>query len=81
MEWYPRGNLVFADDPTGAHTTPRPVVVISNEERPYVDEECTVVCLGTNADERYSHHTPVLPDRTVEGVRLKKESHVLPWAL
>lgn len=81
MAWYFHGSLVFADDPTGAHTNPRPVVVISDVERPYLEEEATVVCLGTKADERYSHPTPILPNDVIDNARLKKTTYVLPWAI
>lgn len=81
MTWYFQGSLVFADDPTGAHANPRPVVVVSNSDRPYLEEEATVVCLGTKADERYEHHTPILPDAAIRNAHLKKTTYVLPWAI
>ena len=81
MTWYFQGSLVFAVDPTGAHTNPRPVVVISDADRPYLEEEATVVCLGTKADERYKHSTPVLPNDVINNAHLKKTTHVLPWAI
>lgn len=81
MTWYFQGSLVFADDPTGAHTNPRPVVVVSNSDRPYLEEEATVVCLGTKANDRYEHATPRLPNDVVQNVHLKKTTYVLPWAL
>ena len=81
MTWYFQGSLVFADDPTGAHTNPRPVVVLSDADRPYLETEATVICLGTKADEQYSHPTPVLPNDVVDNVHLKKTTYVLPWAI
>ncbi|GAA0274219.1 hypothetical protein GCM10009000_107250 [Halobacterium noricense] len=81
MTWYFQGSLVFADDPTGAHTNPRPVIVISNADRPYLEAEATVICLGTKADERYSHSTPVLPNDVIDNAQLKKTTYVLPWAI
>ena len=81
MTWYFQGSLVFAVDPTGNHTNPRPVVVISNAERPYLEEEATVVCLGTKADERYDHPTPIFPNDVIDNAHLKKTTYVLPWAI
>lgn len=45
--YYPQGSLVFAQDPTGAHTNPHLVIVGSDVDRPYVEQEATVVCLST----------------------------------
>lgn len=81
MTWYFQGTLAFADDPTGAHTKPRPVVVISDGDRPYLEEEATVVCLGTKADERYDHPTPELRNDHIKHARLKKSTYILPWAI
>lgn len=77
--YYPRGSLVFAQDPTGAHTNPRPVVVISTVDRPYVEQEATVVCLTTQND--YSYPVTQLLDEHIEGVKLRKTSYVMPWAI
>lgn len=77
--YYPQGSLVFAADPTGAHGSPRPVVVISDLDRPYVQQECTVVCLSTQSE--YSHPVTHLPDGHVDGLELRKRSYVMPWAL
>lgn len=77
--YYPQGSLVFAQDPTGAHSNPRPVIVISNVDRPYVQQECTVVCLSTQND--YSHEVVRLPDEHIDGVELRKTSYVMPWAI
>lgn len=77
--YYPQGSLVFAQDPTGAHNNPRPVIVISDVDRPYVEQECTVVCLSTQHD--YSHDVTHLPDEHIENVELRKTSYVMPWAL
>ncbi len=35
--YHPQGSLVFAQDPTGAHTNPRLVIVVSDVDRPYVE--------------------------------------------
>jgi len=78
-QYYPQGSLVFADDPTGAHSNPRPVIVISDVNRPYVQQECTVVCLSTQND--YSHKVERLPDEYTEGVELRKTSYIMPWAI
>jgi mRNA-degrading endonuclease toxin of MazEF toxin-antitoxin module len=77
--YYPQGSLVFAQDPTGAHSNPRPVIVISDVDRPYVDQECTVVCLSTQSD--YSHDVTRLPEGYIENVELRKTSYVMPWAI
>ena len=77
--YYPQGSLVFATDPTGAHTNPRPVIVISDGDRPYVDQEATVVCLTTQTE--YSSDVTRVPDAVLEGVELRKTSYVMPWAI
>lgn len=81
MTRYPRGTVAFAEDPFEVHDNPRPVVVVSPENRPFGDEECTVVCLGTNAEERYELDTPRLPNDSIEGLSFNRETYVLPWAL
>lgn len=55
--------------------------MISSVDRPFLEEEVTVVCLGTKAEERYEHATPQLPNNVVQNVHLKKTTYVLPWAL
>lgn len=77
--YYPRGSLVFAADPTGAHSNPRPVIVISDGDRPYVEQEATVVCLTIQTD--YSYEVTELPTDVVDGVELRKTSYVMPWAI
>jgi len=77
--YYPQGSLVFASDPTGAHSNPRPVIVISNADRPYVEQEATVVCLTTQTE--YSYEVTELPSYVLEGVELRKTSYVMPWAI
>ena len=77
--YYPQGSLVFAEDPTGAHDNPRPVIVISDVNRPYVQQECTVVCLSTQSS--YPHEVKRLPDEHIEGVGLQKTSYIMPWAI
>ena len=77
--YYPQGSVVFAQDPTGAHSNPRPVIVISDVDRPYVQQEATVVCLSTQND--YSHEVTLLLDEHVDGVKLRKTSYVMPWAI
>jgi len=76
--YYPQGSLVFASDPTGAHSNPRPVIVISNADRPYVEQEATVVCLTTRTE--YSYDVTELPSHVLEDVELRKTSYVMPWA-
>jgi hypothetical protein len=53
------------------------VVVLSPENRPYGDEECTVVCLGTKADERYDLDTPQLSDDRIDGLEFDRTTYVL----
>jgi len=77
--YYPQGSLVFAADPTGAHSNPRPVIVISTVDRPYVEQEATVVCLTTKTE--YSYEVTELPSDVVEGLDLHKTSYVMPWAI
>lgn len=36
--------------PTSAHSNQRPVIVISNADRPYGEQEATVVCLTTQTE-------------------------------
>jgi mRNA-degrading endonuclease toxin of MazEF toxin-antitoxin module len=77
--YYPQGSLVFAADPTDAHSNPRPVIVISDVDRPYVEQEATVVCLTTQNE--YSYEVTELPSDVLEGVELRKKSYVMPWAI
>ncbi|QSG10831.1 PemK/MazF family toxin [Halapricum desulfuricans] len=77
--YYPQGSLVFARDPTGAHSNPRPVIVLSTVDRPYVEQEATVVCLSTQNE--YTHPVTRLPHEYIDGVELRKASYVMPWAM
>lgn len=77
--YYPQGSIVFAEDPTGAHDNPRPVIVLSDVDRPYVQQEATVVCLSTQSD--YSFAVTRLSEEYVEGLELRKKSYVMPWAI
>ena len=77
--YYPQGSLVFAQDPTGAHSNPRPVIVISDVDRPYVEQEATIVCLSTQSD--YSYCVTQLPHEYVDDVELRQTSYVMPWAI
>ena len=81
MSRYPRGTVAFADDPFEVHSNPRPVVILSPESRPYGDEECTIVCLGTHAEERYELETPHLSNEYIDGLNFNRKTYVLPWAL
>lgn len=81
MTRYPRGTVAFADDPFDVHTNPRPVGIISPENRPYGNEECTIVCLGTNAEERYELDTPHLSNDSIDGLDFNRDTYILPWAL
>jgi hypothetical protein len=71
----------LADDPFEVHSNPRPGVVLSPENRPYGDEECTVVCLGTHAEERYELDAPHLSNEYIDGLSFNRKTYVLPWAL
>jgi len=77
--YHPQGSLVFAADPTGAHANPRPVIVISDVDRPFVEQEATVVCLTTQNE--YSYAVTELPDDVIEEVEIRKTSYVMPWAI
>ena len=77
--YYPQGSLVFAADPTGAHSNPRPVIVISDVDRPYVEQEATVVCLTTQTE--YSYEVTELPGDMLEDLDLRKTSYLMPWAI
>ena len=80
MPYYcPQGSLVFARDPTGAHSNPRPVIVISDVDRPYVEQEATIVCLSTQSD--YTYSVTQLPHKYVDDVELRQTSYVMPWAI
>lgn len=58
MSQYPRGTVDFTDDPSEVQSNPRPVVILSPENRLHGGEKRTVVCLGTNTAERYELATP-----------------------
>ena len=77
--YYPQGSLVFAADPTGAHSNPRPVIVISDVDRPFVEQEATVVCLTTQTG--YAYPVTEVPDDVIEGVKIQKTSYLMPWAI
>ncbi|SDY90348.1 hypothetical protein SAMN05216564_1145 [Halopenitus persicus] len=70
---------MFASDPTGAHSNPRSVIVISTADRPYVEQEATVVCLTTQTE--YSYEVTELPSHVLEDVELQKTSYMMPWAI
>jgi len=81
MSQYPRGTVALTDDPFEVHSNPRPVVILSPENRPYGDEECTIVCLGTHAEERYELEAPHLSNEYIDGLEFNRKTYVLPWAL
>jgi hypothetical protein len=53
--------------------------VISDADRPYVEQEATVVCLTTQSE--YSYEVTELPGDVLDGVELRKTSYVMPWAI
>jgi hypothetical protein len=53
--------------------------VISDGDRPYVEQEATVVCLTIQTG--YSYEVTELPTDVVDGVELRKTSYVMPWAI
>lgn len=53
--------------------------MISDGDRPYVEQEATVVCLTTQTN--YSYEVTELPTDVVDGVELRKTSYVMPWAI
>ena len=53
--------------------------VNSNADRPYVEQEATVVCLTTQTE--YSYEVTELPSYVLEDVELRKTSYVMPWAI
>lgn len=79
MTKYPSGAVTWAQDPTKTHPE-RPVIVLAHADRPYSSVECTVACLGTDAD-RYDQSTPEIEDRHLIGITFEKPTHLLPWAL
>jgi len=79
MSKHPSGTVTWAQDPTQAHPE-RPVIVLSHEDRPFSGIECTVVCLGTEA-QKYDHPTPELEDKHLTGITFGNPTYLLPWAL
>lgn len=53
--------------------------MISDADRPYVEQEATVVCLTTQSE--YSYEVTELPGDVLDGVELRKTSYVMPWAI
>lgn len=76
-----RGTVQFVTDPFEVRANPRPVVVLSPKNRPFGEEECTIVCLGTDATEKYELSTPHLPNDYIEGFDFRRRTFILPWAL
>lgn len=79
MTTFPAGTVAWAFDPTDTHDD-RPVVVLSHEKRPFSSVECTVMCLGTRA-QQYNHYTPELPDTHLSGISFSDTTYLMPWAL
>lgn len=79
MRKFPAGTVCWAGDPTNAHTE-RPVVVLSHEKRPFNETQCTVMCIGTNADQ-YDHYSPELTSKHLSGISFGRTQYLMPWAL
>ena len=79
MRKYPAGTVSWAGDPTDAHQE-RPVIVLSHEKRPFNATQCTVMCIGTNA-EAYDHYSPALRSEHLSGISFSRSQYLMPWAL
>lgn len=79
MTKFPAGTVTWANDPTEARSE-RPVVVLSHEKRPFSAVQCTVLCLGTGANE-YEHYAPELEDQHLSEISFDETTYVMPWAL
>lgn len=75
-----RGTVAFADDPFEVNANPRPIVILSPGNRPYGDEERTIVRLGTDAEKRYELATPPV-ERLHRRARFDRKTYVLPQPL
>lgn len=77
-EYYPQGSILVVPDPHGAHDT-RPVIVISDVDRPNLGEEYTIVALSTRD---YYAPTVSLPLSAIEEGQFRpRDSTVCPWSL
>jgi hypothetical protein len=79
MSKFSPGTVAWATDPTKAHNE-RPVVVLAHENRPFSSVECTVMCLGTGAND-YDQYTPELTDAHLSEVSFTHRTYLMPWAL
>lgn len=79
MTKFPSGTVMWAVDPIGAHDE-RPVIILSHENRPFSSSDCTVMCLGTGAND-YDHYTPELTDDHLSGISFNRRTFMMPWAL
>lgn len=79
MTKFPAGTVMWAIDPTEAHDD-RPVIILSHEKRPFGSVECTVMCLGTGAND-YNYYTPELTDDHLSGLSFSNRTYLMPWAL
>lgn len=79
MTKFSAGTVVWATDPTGAHDD-RPIIVLSHEKRPFNSVECTVMCLGTGAN-NYDHYAPALKDQHLSGISFSNLTYLMLWAL
>jgi mRNA-degrading endonuclease toxin of MazEF toxin-antitoxin module len=77
-EYYPQGSILIVPDPHSVHDS-RPVIVISDIDRPKLGEEYTVIALSTQ--EYYANTVSVPRSAIVEGQFTPRGSRVCPWSL
>ena len=75
---HPQGSLVRLPDPTGAHEY-RYAVVISDDNRPALEREHTVLCLSSQ--DHYAAPVTQLPFDWLRTGRLRQTTYVMPWAI
>lgn len=75
---YPRGAVVWSDDPfKDDPEAGRPWLVVGNETQPFHDEQRMAVALSTSGHEAA---LPIDDDRWIEG-GIPHQSYALPWAV
>lgn len=79
MSKLPVGTVLWSVDPIEAHTE-RPVIILSHETHPFGSIDCTVMCLGTGAND-YDHHAPELTDEHLWGISFSNRTFLMPWAM
>jgi len=73
---YARGSVVLA--PASSRGSRRPYLVVSNEDRPFFGDECTVAVITTTPREAAVELTA---ESFVEGRLDRYPSYVNPWSL